>query len=127
MKYRFLSAVSHEFRTPVNSILALSKILLHRLDGDLGAEQEKQVNYIRQAAEQLANMVDDLLDLRKVESGKLQVRPESFSVTDLFGALRGMFKPLMFARAWRSSSRTPTRPCPSCTPIKARSRRSCAT
>lgn len=93
-KSRFLSAVSHEFRTPVNSIMALSKILLHRLDGELTAEQEKQVSYIRQAAEQLATMVDDLLDLRKVESGKLQLRVEAFNVTDLFGALRGMFKPL---------------------------------
>lgn len=93
-KTRFLSAVSHEFRTPVNSILALSKILLHRLDGELTAEQDKQVTYIRQAAEQLSTMVDDLLDLRKVESGKLQIRVETFNVTDLFGALRGMFKPL---------------------------------
>ena len=93
-KTRFLSAVSHEFRTPVNSILALSKILLHRLDGELTSEQEKQVSYIRQAAEQLSTMVDDLLDLRKVESGKLQLRVERFNVTDLFGALRGMFKPL---------------------------------
>ena len=93
-KTRFLSAVSHEFRTPVNSILALSKILLHRLDGELTTEQEKQVTYIRQAAEQLSTMVDDLLDLRKVESGKLQIRVETFNVTDLFGALRGMFKPL---------------------------------
>jgi signal transduction histidine kinase len=93
-KTRFLSAVSHEFRTPVNSILALSRILLHRLDGELSAEQEKQVTYIRQAAEQLSTMVDDLLDLRKVESGKLQLRIEKFNVTDLFGALRGMFKPL---------------------------------
>jgi signal transduction histidine kinase len=93
-KTRFLSAVSHEFRTPVNSIMALSKILLHRLDGELTQEQEKQVSYIRQAAEQLATMVDDLLDLRKVESGKLQLRVEAFTVTDLFGALRGMFKPL---------------------------------
>jgi signal transduction histidine kinase len=93
-KTRFLSAASHEFRTPVNSILALSNILLHRLDGDLTAEQEKQVSYIRQAAEQLSTMVDDLLDLRKVESGKLQLRVETFTVADLFGALRGMFKPL---------------------------------
>src|SRR5690606_34904234 len=93
-KTRFLSAVSHEFRTPVNSILALSNILLHRLDGDLTPEQEKQVTYIRQAAEQLSTMVDDLLDLRKVEAGKLQVRAERFNVIDLFGALRGMFKPL---------------------------------
>src|SRR4030095_11128337 len=51
-KTRFLSSVSHEFRTPVNSILALSKILLHRLDGELTPEQEKQVRYICQAADQ---------------------------------------------------------------------------
>src|SRR5262249_13254068 len=61
---------------------------------ELTTEQEKQVTYVRQAAEQLSTMVDDLLDLRKVESGKLQLRVETFNVTDLFGALRGMFKPL---------------------------------
>jgi signal transduction histidine kinase/ActR/RegA family two-component response regulator len=93
-KSRFLSTVSHEFRTPVNSIMALSQILLHRLDGELTPEQEKQVGYIRQAASQLSTLIDDLLDLRKVESGKIQVRVEPFSVVDLFGALRGMFKPL---------------------------------
>jgi signal transduction histidine kinase len=94
-KTRFLSSVSHEFRTPVNSILALSKILLHRLDGELTAEQERQVRYIVQAADQLATLIDDLLDLRKVEAGKIQLRVESFTVTDLFAALRGMFKPLV--------------------------------
>lgn len=93
-KTRFLSSVSHEFRTPVNSMLALTQILLHRLDGALSVEQEKQVGYIRQAAEQLSTLIDDLLDLRKVESGKIQMRVESFTVVDLFGALRGMFKPL---------------------------------
>jgi signal transduction histidine kinase len=93
-KTRFLSSISHEFRTPLNSILALSKILLHRLDGELSVEQEKQVRYICQAAEQLSTLVDDLLDLRKVESGKIQLRVETFTVSDLLGALRGMFKPL---------------------------------
>ncbi|HKQ13699.1 MAG TPA: ATP-binding protein [Steroidobacteraceae bacterium] len=93
-KTRFLSSVSHEFRTPVNSILALSKILLHRLDGELTQEQERQVRYIFQAADQLATLIDDLLDLRKVEAGKIQLRVEKFTATDLFAALRGMFKPL---------------------------------
>jgi signal transduction histidine kinase len=93
-KTRFLSSVSHEFRTPVNSILALAKILLHRLDGELTQEQEKQVRYICQAADQLATLIDDLLDLRKVEAGKIQLRIEKFTATDLFAALRGMFKPL---------------------------------
>ncbi|HKR34967.1 MAG TPA: ATP-binding protein [Steroidobacteraceae bacterium] len=94
-KTRFLSSVSHEFRTPVNSILALSKILLHRLDGELTQEQEKQVRYINQAADQLTTLIDDLLDLRKVEAGKIQLRVETFTATDLFAALRGMFKPLV--------------------------------
>jgi signal transduction histidine kinase len=93
-KTRFLSSVSHEFRTPVNSILALSKILLHRLDGELTTEQERQVRYICQAAEQLSTLIDDLLDLRKVESGKIQLRVEKFAAADLIAALRGMFKPL---------------------------------
>jgi signal transduction histidine kinase/CheY-like chemotaxis protein len=93
-KTRFLSSVSHEFRTPVNSILALSKILLHRLDGELTTEQERQVRYIFQAADQLSTLIDDLLDLRKVEAGKIQLRIEKFTATDLFAALRGMFKPL---------------------------------
>jgi signal transduction histidine kinase/ActR/RegA family two-component response regulator len=94
-KSRFLSSVSHEFRTPVNSILALARILLHRLDGELTDEQEKQVRYICQAADQLATLIDDLLDLRKVEAGKIQLRIESFSAADLLAALRGMFKPLV--------------------------------
>jgi signal transduction histidine kinase/CheY-like chemotaxis protein len=94
-KTRFFASMSHEFRTPVNSIMALSQLLLQRLDGDLSTEQVKQVTYIRQAAEQLGTMVDDLLDLRKVEAGKIVVRVESFSVVDLFGALRGMLKPLI--------------------------------
>jgi signal transduction histidine kinase len=94
-KTRFLANVSHELRTPVNSILALSRLLLQRLDGDLSPEQVKQVTYIYQAAEQLGSMVDDLLDLRKLEAGKIAVRVEPFSVGELFGALRGMFKPLI--------------------------------
>lgn len=95
MKSRFLSNVSHEFRTPVNSIRALGRLLLDRTDGELTPEQERQASYIVQAAGQLGQLVDDLLDLAKVEAGKVDVRPELFTVTDLFGALRGMLKPLL--------------------------------
>lgn len=94
-KSRFLSNVSHEFRTPVNSIRALGRLLLDRTDGDLTTEQERQASYIVQAASQLGQLVDDLLDLAKVEAGKVEIRPELFTVTDLFGALRGMLKPLL--------------------------------
>ena len=94
-KTSFLSNMSHEFRTPLNSILSLSQMLLQRLDGELTPEQEKQVSFIRRSAQGLHEMVNDLLDIAKVEAGKVEVKPREFEVEDLFGALRGMLKPIL--------------------------------
>ncbi|WP_181700161.1 ATP-binding response regulator [Chthonobacter albigriseus] len=98
LKSRFLSYVSHEFRTPLNSIMGLARILLDRLDGDLSAEQERQVVYIRQSAESLTELVNDLLDLAKVEAGRLDLKPTVFALPDLFAALRGALRPLQAGR-----------------------------
>jgi signal transduction histidine kinase/CheY-like chemotaxis protein len=95
LKTRFLSNMSHEFRTPLNSIISLSRLLLDRLDGELTLEQEKQVTFIRKSAEGLSELVNDLLDLAKVEAGKVEVRPTQFEVCELFGTLRGMLRPLL--------------------------------
>jgi len=95
MKSRFLSNMSHEFRTPLNSMMALSRLLLEDTARPLTAEQVRQVGYIRQAAEDLTELVNDLLDLAKVEAGKVVVRPAEFDVRDLFAALRGMLRPLL--------------------------------
>jgi signal transduction histidine kinase/DNA-binding response OmpR family regulator len=95
MKSKFLSNMSHEFRTPLNSIRALSRILLDRSDGDLSGEQEKQVRFIAKAADDLSELVNDLLDLAKIEAGKTEVRPVEFAVGNLFSALRGMLRPLL--------------------------------
>ena len=95
MKTRFLSNMSHEFRTPLNSILALSGLLLERADGELTDEQEKQVGFIRKGAGSLLELVNDLLDLAKIEAGRTEVQPIEFSVTTLFSALRGMLRPLL--------------------------------
>ena len=99
LKSKFLSNMSHEFRTPLNSILALSRLLLARTDGDLAPEQEKQVQFIRKAAESLTELVNDLLDLAKVEAGKTTVAAVEFTVESLFGALRGMLRPLLVGDA----------------------------
>jgi signal transduction histidine kinase/CheY-like chemotaxis protein len=99
LKSKFLSNMSHEFRTPLNSVLALSRLLLARTDGDLTPEQEKQVQFIRKSAESLTELVNDLLDLAKVEAGKTVVTPIEFRVEDLFGALRGMLRPLLVGDA----------------------------
>jgi signal transduction histidine kinase/CheY-like chemotaxis protein len=95
MKSSFLSNMSHEFRTPLNSILALTQILLDRLDGELTNEQERQVRFVRSAANSLAELVSDLLDIAKVEAGKVTIRPNHFAVPSLFAALRGMLRPLL--------------------------------
>ncbi len=95
IKTRFLSEMSHEFRTPLSSILALSGLLLEHADGDLTGEQEKQVGFIRKSAEGLLELVNDLLDLAKIEAGKIEVRPIEFAVPGLFSAVRGMLRPLL--------------------------------
>jgi signal transduction histidine kinase/CheY-like chemotaxis protein len=95
LKTRFLSNMSHEFRTPLNSVISLSRMLLDPMDGELTSEQEKQVSFIRKAAEGLSELVNDLLDLAKVEAGKIVVQPDSFEVSELFGTLRGMLRPLL--------------------------------
>jgi signal transduction histidine kinase/DNA-binding response OmpR family regulator len=95
MKSRFLSNMSHEFRVPINTILSLAYLLLERADGELTAEQDTQVSFIRKAAEDLAELVNDLLDLAKIEAGKITVRPSEFHVTTLFATLRGMLRPLL--------------------------------
>lgn len=96
-KSRFLSNMSHEFRTPLSSIRALSRLLLDHADGELNAEQGKQVRFILSASESLAEMVNDLLDLAKIESGKVDIRNEWFSVREMFSALRGMLRPLLMS------------------------------
>jgi signal transduction histidine kinase/CheY-like chemotaxis protein len=95
MKSRFLSNMSHEFRTPLNSVRALSGLLLARTDGPLSPEQETQVKFISKAVEDLSELVNDLLDLAKIEAGKIDVRPARFEVVELFSALRGMLRPLL--------------------------------
>jgi signal transduction histidine kinase len=99
LKSRFLSSMSHEYRTPLTSMTSISGILLSRLDGPLTSEQQKQVEFIRGSARELTEMVNDLLDLAKVEAGRITISPEWFEMVDLFAALRGMFKPIVTSTA----------------------------
>jgi PAS domain S-box-containing protein len=94
IKTHFLSNLSHEFRTPLNSIFALSQLLLDHVDGELTGEQEKQVGFIRKAADSLLDLVNDLLDLAKIRAGKIEVHAMNFDLVNLFSALRGMLHSL---------------------------------
>ena len=95
LKSRFLSYMSHEFKTPLGSIRSIARLLLDQMDGPLTSEQEKQVNFIQGSAIELTDMVADLLDLAKIEAGRISISPAWFEMVDLFAALRGMFKPVL--------------------------------
>ena len=99
LKSRFLSYMSHEFRTPLGSILSIASLLTDELDGPLSPEQHKQVAFVSNSARELSDMVDDLLDLAKIEAGRISISPAWFDMFDLFSALRGMFRPIVDASA----------------------------
>ena len=95
LKSRFLAYMSHEFRTPISALRSLARLLLDRVDGPLTDEQAKQVSFIETTSEEFAAMVNDLLDLAKVEAGRVDISPAWFEMVDLFAALRGMFRPVL--------------------------------
>jgi signal transduction histidine kinase len=94
-KSRFLSMINHELRTPLTSVLNLSRLLLDRMDGELTAEQERQIQFIRNSVLSLTEMVNDLLDLAKIEAGKTTLKIAPVSVAEMIAGLRGVFRPVM--------------------------------
>ena len=93
-KSEFLANMSHELRTPLNSSLILAKLLAENSQENLTGEQVKFAESIYSAGNDLLNLINDILDISKVEAGKLEVRPENTSVARLAEGLRTMFQPL---------------------------------
>lgn len=95
LKSSFLSNVSHELRTPIVSVLNLARLLLDEEDAALPGDLRTSLGYIQHAAQTLNEMVNDLLDLARIEAGKVDVRPGRVRVAELLGTLRGMLRPLL--------------------------------
>ncbi|HEY0605516.1 MAG TPA: response regulator [Herpetosiphonaceae bacterium] len=95
LKSEFVANMSHELRTPLNSILALSQILLDRLDGELNEEQDKQVRIIERNGQNLLRLINDILDLSKIEAGRIDLVPSSFKLADVISSVRSTISPLV--------------------------------
>ena len=93
-KSEFLANMSHELRTPLNSSLILAKLLSENPQQNLTQEQVKFAESIYSAGNDLLNLINDILDISKVEAGKLEVRPENTSVARMVDGIRGLFQPL---------------------------------
>jgi CheY-like chemotaxis protein/CHASE3 domain sensor protein len=93
-KSEFLANMSHELRTPLNSTLILAKLLADNRDGNLNAEQIKFAETIYSAGNDLLTLINDILDLSKIEAGKLDVRPEEIALGRLCDELGDVFRPV---------------------------------
>jgi CheY-like chemotaxis protein/CHASE3 domain sensor protein len=93
-KSEFLANMSHELRTPLNSSLILAKLLSENAPGNLSAEQVQFAQTIYSAGNDLLNLINDILDISKVEAGKLDLAPEHLSLQRLGESLRMTFEPL---------------------------------
>ncbi|MCT8946996.1 response regulator [Pseudomonas iridis] len=93
-KSEFLANMSHELRTPLNSSLILAKLLAENPQDNLSPEQVKFAESIYSAGNDLLNLINDILDISKVEAGKLEVLPENTHVARLADGLRGVFEPI---------------------------------
>jgi len=92
-KYKsvFLANMSHELRTPLNSLLILSKDLSENRDKNLTKSQVESANIINNSGHELLNLINDILDLSKIEAGKMMVNPEYITLEDLVGDITNMF------------------------------------
>ena len=94
LKSAFLAAMSHELRTPLNSIIGFTGIILQKLVGPLNDEQVKQLTMVQDSAHHLLSLINDVLDLSKIEAGQLAVATEDFDLRDVIHKAVGTVTPL---------------------------------
>jgi signal transduction histidine kinase/CHASE3 domain sensor protein len=97
-KSEFLAKMSHELRTPLNSLMILSTLLHENRSGNLSAQQVEFAQTIFEAGGDLLTLINDILDLSKLEARKLMARPEPFTIAPFFDQMVAIFKPMLAAK-----------------------------
>jgi len=93
-KDRFLASMSHELRTPLNSIIGFTGTMMMGLPGPLTSEQDRQLKMVQSSAKHLLSLINDLLDLAKIESGRVDLSPEDFDGRGLLSEIADTLQPL---------------------------------
>jgi len=98
MKSKFLASMSHELRTPLNAIVGFSDLLSDETPGPLNPKQKRFVTHIKQGSAHLLQLINDILDLSKIEAGLLELRCEDFDLTDALPEVLSTIRPLAMAK-----------------------------
>jgi hypothetical protein len=101
LKSEFLAGMSHELRTPLHSIIGFSELLAEDDDGKLGDKQKRQLGHILKGARHLLSLINDVLDLSKIEAGKLELHPESFAAEAALAEVLSTVAPMANAKQIR--------------------------
>jgi len=95
LKSSFLANMSHELRTPMNSIIGYTDLLLDRVDGEINEEQEKSLQKVAANSRHLLQLINDILDMSKIESGRIELDPKETDLVQLIEATAAAFKPAL--------------------------------
>jgi len=93
-KDRFLSTMSHELRTPLNAVLGFSDLLLDKRCGELNERQKRYIAHINSGGKHLLKLISDILDLSKIEAGRMEISCQDLSVASIFGEVVSALRPL---------------------------------
>jgi signal transduction histidine kinase len=95
LKSQFLANMSHELRTPLNSIIGFTGIMLQGIAGELNDEQKKQLNMVYKSGKHLLGLINDILDISKIEAGKIEIIPSQFEVRELIRTVENIVSPMI--------------------------------
>ena len=101
LKSEFLASMSHELRTPLHTVIGFSELLLEEIEGPVNAKQKRFLGHIKQDSQHLLELINDILDLSKIEAGRLELRREEF---DVIGAVDEVLASVRLAAEEKSLS-----------------------
>ena len=109
MKSKFLASMSHELRTPLNAIVGFSDLMADEAPGPLNAKQKRFIDHIKKGSAHLLQLINDILDLSKIEAGQLEIRCEAFGIAEALPEVLSTIRPLAMAKNIRVEHQVETR------------------